>query len=41
MFNLKRKKLAKKIRDKDFFIAPGVFDMLSARIADKLNFDAL
>ncbi|MBL41271.1 MAG: carboxyvinyl-carboxyphosphonate phosphorylmutase [Rhodospirillaceae bacterium] len=41
MFNLKRQKLAKKIRDKNFFIAPGVFDMLSARIADKLNFDAL
>ena len=37
----KRRLLAKKIRNKDFFIAPGVFDMLSARIADCMNFEAL
>ncbi len=41
MFNLRREKLAKKIRSRNFFIAPGVFDMLSARVADKFNFDAL
>ena len=41
MFNTKREILAKKIRNKEFFIAPGVFDMLSARLADKLDFAAL
>ncbi|PPR77350.1 MAG: 2,3-dimethylmalate lyase [Alphaproteobacteria bacterium MarineAlpha2_Bin1] len=41
MVNVNREKLAKRIRNKNFFIAPGVFDMLSARIADKLEFNAL
>lgn len=37
----KIKSLAERIRRRDFTVAPGVFDMISARIADALGFDAL
>lgn len=37
----KTKSLAERIRRRDFTVAPGVFDMISARIADALGFDAL
>ena len=37
----KRKSLATKVRANDFFVAPGVYDMLSARIADRMGFSAL
>ncbi len=37
----KTKSLAERIRRRDFTVAPGVFDMISARIADKLGFGAL
>jgi 2,3-dimethylmalate lyase len=36
----KRKTLAARIRAKDFFVAPGVYDMISARIADSIGFTA-
>lgn len=41
MFNEKRKTLNDLIKRKEFFLAPGVFDMLSARIADTFNFKAI
>lgn len=34
-------RLAKKIRDCEFIAAPGIFEMISARIADRMGFDAL
>lgn len=37
----KTKSLAERIRRRDFTVAPGVFDMISARIADALGFGAL
>jgi 2-methylisocitrate lyase-like PEP mutase family enzyme len=37
----KTESLAERIRRRDFTVAPGVFDMISARIADSLGFDAL
>jgi len=37
----KRIQLASRVRGRDFTIAPGVFDMISARIADRAQFDAL
>lgn len=37
----KIKSLAERIRRRDFTVAPGVYDMISARIADALGFDAL
>lgn len=33
--------LAKRIRAREFIVAPGVFDMISARVADRLGFPAL
>jgi len=33
--------LAAKIRNKEFIAAPGIFEMISARIADSMDFDAL
>jgi len=41
MFNEKRKILSDLIKRKEFFLAPGVFDMLSARIADTFDFKAI
>ncbi|NQV81942.1 MAG: isocitrate lyase/PEP mutase family protein [Alphaproteobacteria bacterium] len=37
----KRKALAARIRAKDFFVAPGVYDMISARIADSMGFPGI
>lgn len=34
-------RLAQKIRNCDFIAAPGVFEMISARLADSMGFDAL
>jgi 2-methylisocitrate lyase-like PEP mutase family enzyme len=39
--NEKRKRLRGKLDGGDFIVAPGVFDMISARIADSHDFDAL
>ena len=36
-----RKSLKQTLTDGEFVIAPGVFDMFSARIADQLDFKAL
>ena len=36
-----RAALARRIRAREFTIAPGVFDMISARVADRAGFDAL
>ena len=33
--------LAGRLRDGEFITAPGVYDMISARIADQLGFSAL
>jgi len=37
----KRKAFAARIRAKDFFVAPGVYDMISARIADNMGFTGI
>lgn len=37
----KRAKLAGAIKNNDFVVAPGVFEMISARVADELGFRAL
>ena len=37
----RRAALARRIRAREFTIAPGVFDMISARVADRAGFDAL
>jgi 2,3-dimethylmalate lyase len=39
--NAKSHGLRKRLKDADIVIAPGVFDMISARIADRMGFDAL
>ncbi|MDD9981040.1 MAG: isocitrate lyase/PEP mutase family protein [Gammaproteobacteria bacterium] len=36
-----RAALARRIRAREFTVAPGVFDMISARVADRAGFDAL
>ncbi len=41
MSNTKRKAFAARVRKGPLVIAPGIFDMISARIADRLGFDAL
>ncbi|NJN39792.1 MAG: isocitrate lyase/PEP mutase family protein [Gammaproteobacteria bacterium] len=41
MSNAKRKQFAARVRQGPLVIAPGIFDMISARIADRLGFDAL
>lgn len=38
---MSRKALATKIRDKQLIIAPGVYDLISAKMADRMGFDAL
>ena len=37
----RRTALARRIRARELIIAPGVFDMISARVADRAGFDAL
>ncbi len=37
----KRKAFADRIRAKNFFVAPGVYDMISARIADSMGFTGI
>ena len=37
----KREKLAEHIHNKEFVLAPGVYDLISAKVADRLNFRAL
>jgi len=37
----KRQRLARAVRSGEFVIAPGVYDMISARLADRLGFQAL
>ena len=37
----RRAALARRIRDRNLTIAPGVFDMISAKVADRAGFDAL
>lgn len=37
----KRRRLAERIRSRELVVAPGVFDMISARVADRLGFEAL
>ncbi len=37
----KRAQLAARLRQKDLLIAPGVFEMISAKMADRLGFEAL
>ena len=37
----RRAALARRIRSRELTIAPGVFDMISARVADRAGFDAL
>jgi 2-methylisocitrate lyase-like PEP mutase family enzyme len=41
MSNAKRRQFAARVRQGPLVIAPGIFDMISARIADRLGFDAL
>ncbi len=41
MSNAKRKAFAARVRKGPLVVAPGIFDMISARIADRLGFDAL
>ncbi len=36
-----RRKLAERVRARDFFVAPGVYDLISARLADRLGFEAI
>jgi 2-methylisocitrate lyase-like PEP mutase family enzyme len=37
----KRAALAKRLRSKELLIAPGVFEMVSAKMADRMGFEAL
>jgi 2-methylisocitrate lyase-like PEP mutase family enzyme len=37
----KRRALATRIRSKEFFAAPGIFDMISTRMADSMGFECL
>ena len=38
---MSRKAFADKIRRKDLVVAPGIYDMISAHMADQMGFDAL
>lgn len=38
---MNRKKFAQKIRNKELVVAPGIYDMISAHLADQMGFDAL
>lgn len=40
-FQQRRARLAARLRQNDLLIAPGVFEMISAKIADRLGFDCL
>jgi 2-methylisocitrate lyase-like PEP mutase family enzyme len=37
----KRRALATRVRAREFFVAPGIFDMISTRMADSMGFDCL
>jgi len=37
----KRRALASRIRERRFFVAPGVYDLISAKVADSLDFSCL
>ena len=37
----RRRALARRIRARELTVAPGVFDMISAKVADGCGFDAL
>ncbi len=37
----KRRALAARVRARDFFVAPGVYDLISARLADRMGFACL
>lgn len=37
----RRTRLAKRVRARELTVVPGVYDMISARIADGLGFDAI
>lgn len=39
--SLKRSKLAARLQQKDLLVAPGVFEMISAKVADRMGFDCL
>ena len=39
--NIKKRNLRNRIEQGEFICAPGVFDLISARIADRLEFPAL
>ncbi len=41
MRQAKNAELAKKIRNREWISAPGIFEMISARVADRMGFDAL
>ncbi len=41
MSDERRRRLAERIRRREFTVAPGVYDMISARIADQMGFGAL
>jgi 2,3-dimethylmalate lyase len=41
MVDLQKPKLRERLRSPNLVVAPGVFDMISARIADRMGFDAL
>ena len=37
----KRRALAARVRAREFFVAPGVFDLISTRLADSMGFPCL
>ncbi|MGI9378645.1 MAG: isocitrate lyase/phosphoenolpyruvate mutase family protein, partial [Methyloligellaceae bacterium] len=41
MTNILHSNLAEKIRNGGFVYAPGVYDLISAKIADQMGFDAI
>ncbi|MDQ0140905.1 isocitrate lyase/PEP mutase family protein [Cupriavidus necator] len=41
IFAQKRARLAARFRQNELFVAPGIFEMISAKIADRLGFDCL
>ena len=38
---MNRKAIATKVRNKELIVAPGVYDLISAKMADRMGFDAL
>ena len=41
MMDIKKRDLRRRLEQGDFICAPGVFDLISARIADRFEFPAL